>query len=138
MAAPYISEVSFETHLPLIDIVLREVILTAEMTIECRASGVDGGSWRISNQKASMEIDLMPYIEHTPQRYTYLIASDPFNKWNPYLHQTLVFVLLKLGGKSEEQLAEWVGLPWLVAQKDWNPNYLKGLEAWYRLGKLFK
>jgi hypothetical protein len=132
MAAPFISEVAFEDCLPLIDVVVREVALAAGMPIDCQAAGVDGSLWRISNRKASMEVDLMPYVEAIPQKYTYLIASDPFNKWNPYLHETLLFVLLKLGGKSEDQLAAWAGLPWLVAQKDWNPNYLKGFEAWYK------
>lgn len=132
MAAPFISEVKFEDYLPLIDLVIREVTLTAGMYIDCQASGADSRLWRISSRKATMEIDLMPYVESTSQKHTYLIASDPFSKWNPYLHETVLFVLLKLGGKSEDQLSEWAGLPWLAAQKDWNPNYLKGFEAWYK------
>ncbi|MBG8554600.1 hypothetical protein [Hymenobacter guriensis] len=132
MAAPFTSEVIFEECLPLIDIVVRELTLTTGMMIDCQSAGVDDVLWRISNQKAAMAIDLMPYVEVIPYKYTYLIASDPFNKWNPYLHRTLLFVLLKLGGKSEDQLPVWAGLPWLVAQKDWNPNYLKGFELWYK------
>lgn len=132
MSAPFTTEVSFEEHLPLIDIVVRELTLTTGMAVTCQAAGVDGGLWRLSNQKAGMAIDLMPYIEAATQEWTYLIASDPFNKWNPYLHETLLFVLLKLGGKSKDQLEVWVGQPWLVVQKDWNPKYSKGFEAWYK------
>lgn len=125
MAAPFISEVSFKDCLPLIDKIIREVTQTAGMVIDCQVAGVDGGLWHLSNRKAAMDVDLMPYVEVIPHKYTYLIASDPFSKWNPYLHETLLFVLLKLGGKSEDQLAAWAGQPWLVAQKDWNPYYLK-------------
>ncbi|WP_210521265.1 hypothetical protein [Hymenobacter terricola] len=132
MAAPFISEVSFENYLPLIDIVARKVTLTTGMVIEYQKAGVDGGLWHLSNRKAAMEIDLMPYVEAATQEYTYIIASDPFNKWNPYLHETLLFVLLRLGGKSKDQLASWAGQPWLFVQKDWNPKYLKGFEDWYK------
>ena len=132
MAAPYTSEVHFEDYLPLIDVIAREVTLTTGMVVDCQAAGEDGGLWRFSNQKAGMEVDLMPYVEAATQECLYLIASDPFNKWNPYLHKTLLFVLLKLGGKSKDPLAAWAGQPWLVAQKEWNPSYLKGFEAWYK------
>ena len=131
MAAPFTTEVSFEEYLPLIDIIVRELTLTTGMVVACQAAGVAGGLWRLSNQKAAMEIDLMPYVEATQERI-YLIASDPFNRWNPYLHETLLFVLLKLGGKSKDQLEAWAGQPWLVVQKDWNPKYLTGFEAWYK------
>ena len=89
MAAPFTTEVSFEEYLPLIDIIVRELTLTTGMVVACQAAGVAGGLWRLSNQKAAMEIDLMPYVEATQERM-YLIASDPFNRWNPYLHETLV------------------------------------------------
>ena len=123
MAAPFTTEVSFEDYPPLIDIVVRELTLTTGMVITL---------WRLNNRKSGMEIDLMPYVEAATQECIYLIASDPFNKWKPYLHETLLFVLLKLGGKSKDQLEAWAGQPWPVVQKDWNPKYLKGFEAWYK------
>jgi hypothetical protein len=132
MAAPFITEASFENHLPLIDIVIRELTMTTGMVISCQEAGMDGGLWGLSNQKAAMEIDLMPYVEAPNQKHSYLIASDPFSKWNPYLHQTLLFVLLKLGGKSEDQLEAWAGQPWPVVREHWNPKYLRGFEAWYK------
>ena len=93
---------------------------------QCKTIGDEGGCWQLTCPITSLQIDLGVYEQ------SYTIITCPYDLHsvsldrNTYIHESALFALTELGGKTEEMMAAWAGEPWSAAKWRWDPKHIDG------------